>query len=165
MVVRIARHEATHSIIGPANNPRRVDPMSFASQRRTAHLDHTASSQARERRHFLRSHTGHCRSRPGIQWTMGEHTEQRITERSRVARKRPGEQTGEAIGRRLLEIVVYDKHCRIGGTLTLDDLSETVIGDWKMSRFRMACTYAVSQGWLIVSNDALTLTAAGLGAG
>jgi hypothetical protein len=38
----MARHEATHSIIGPANNPRRVDPMSFASQRRTARLDHTA---------------------------------------------------------------------------------------------------------------------------
>ena len=31
----------------------------------------------------------------------------------------------EALARRLLEIVVYDKRCRIGGTLTLDDLAET----------------------------------------
>ncbi len=68
------------------------------------------------------------------------------------------------MGRRLLEIVVYDKRCRIGGTLTLDDLAETEVGDWKMPDFRMACSFAVSQGWLIVENDALTLTTAGLGA-
>ena len=30
-------------------------------------------------------------------------------QRPRIARKRPGKQTAEAIGRRLLEIVVYDK--------------------------------------------------------
>jgi hypothetical protein len=54
------------------------------------------------------------------------------------------------LGRRLLEIVVYDKGCRIGGTLTLDDLAETSeIGDWMMPQFRMACSYAASQGWLI----------------
>ena len=35
-----------------------------------------------------------------------------------------------AIGRRLLEIVVYTKHCRVGGKLTLDDLEVTEIGDW-----------------------------------
>ena len=100
----------------------------------------------------------------GIQRRMGEHTEQRITERPRIARKRPGKQTPEAIARRLLEIVVYDKCCRIGGTLTLDDLAETEIGDWKMPDFKAACAYAVSQGWLIVEDDALTLTTAGLAA-
>ena len=31
-----------------------------------------------------------------------------------------------------------------------------------MPDFRMACSYAVSQGWLIVQADVLTLTAAGL---
>ena len=55
--------------------------------------------------------------------------------------------------------------CRIGGTLTLDDLAETSeIGDWKMPDFKAACTYAASQGWLIVEDDTLTLTTAGLGA-
>lgn len=64
-----------------------------------------------------------------------------------------------------MEIVVYDKRCRIGGTLTLDDLAETSeIGDWKMPDFKAACTYAVSQGWLIVVDDVLTLTTAGLAA-
>jgi hypothetical protein len=33
-----------------------------------------------------------------------------------------------------------------------------------MSHFRAACAYAASQGWLIVSNDTLTLTTAGLAA-
>ncbi len=95
---------------------------------------------------------------------MGERTGQRITQRPRIARKRL-KQASETIGRRLLEIVVYDKSCRIGGTLTLDDLAETEIGDWKMPDFRMACAYAVKQGWLIVEDDVLTLTTAGLGAG
>jgi len=82
-------------------------------------------------------------------------------DRPRVARKRR-KQTADAIGRRLLDIVVYDKRCRIGGSLTLDDLAETAIGDWKMPDFKVACSYAVSQGWLIVEDDALTLTVAGL---
>jgi hypothetical protein len=60
--------------------------------------------------------------------------------------------------------VVYDRCCRIGGTLSLDDLAETEIGDWKMPQFRAACSYAASQGWLIVVDDALTLTTAGLAA-
>jgi hypothetical protein len=68
------------------------------------------------------------------------------------------------IGRRLLEIVVYEKCCRIGGKLSLDDLTETEIGDWKMPDFKAACSYAVSQGWLIVEDDVLTLTTAGLAA-
>ena len=66
----------------------------------------------------------------------------------------PGQQTPEAIGRRLLEIVVYDKCCRVGGKLTLDDLVETSeVGDWKMPDFKAACSYAASQGWLIVRDD------------
>ncbi len=95
---------------------------------------------------------------------MRGHTEQRIAQRARIARKRPGKQSPEVLGRRLLEIVVYGKQCRIGGTLTLDDLAETEIGDWKMPAFKMACAYAISQGWLIVEDDALTLTTAGLAA-
>jgi hypothetical protein len=95
---------------------------------------------------------------------MGEHTEERITERPRIARKRPGKQTTETTGRRLLQIVAYDKCCRIGGTLTLDDLAETAIGNWKMPNYRAACAYAACQGWLIVEDDVLTLTTAGLAA-
>jgi hypothetical protein len=52
-----------------------------------------------------------------------------------------------------------------GRTLTLDDLVDTSeVGDWKMPDFRAACAYAVSQGWLIVEDDGLTLTTAGLAA-
>ena len=93
---------------------------------------------------------------------MGEHIEQQGIQRSRIARKHPSKQTAETIGRRLLAIVVYDKHCRIGGTLTLDELAETEIGDWAMADFKMACSYAASQGWLIVEDDAVTLNTAGL---
>ena len=53
---------------------------------------------------------------------------------------------------------------RIGGTLTLDDLAESEIGDWKMPDFKAACAYAASQGWLIVEDDAVTLSRAGLAA-
>ena len=67
------------------------------------------------------------------------------------------------MGRRLLEIVVYDNRCR-SGTRTLDDLAETEIGDWKMPQFKAACAYAASQGWLVVEDDTLMLTTAGLGA-
>ena len=64
-----------------------------------------------------------------------------------------------------MEIVVYGRSCRIGGTLTLDDLAETSeVGDWKMPDFKAASAYAVSQGWLIVRDDVLTLTVAGLAA-
>jgi hypothetical protein len=99
-----------------------------------------------------------------IQRHMGEHTEQRITERARIPRNRPAKQAPETVGRRQLQIVVYDKSCRIGGSLTLDDLIETEIGDWKMPAFKAPCSYAASQGWLIVQDDALTLTTAGLAA-
>ena len=46
----------------------------------------------------------------------------------------------------------------------MDDLAETAIGDWKMPACKAACTYAASQGWLIVEDDGLTLTTAGLAA-
>ena len=96
---------------------------------------------------------------------MGEHVEDRNTGRLRTARKRPSKQTSETIGRRLLEIVVYRKSCRVGGTLTLDELAETSeVGDWMMPEFRAACSYAVIQGWLIVQHDRVTLTTAGLAA-
>jgi hypothetical protein len=96
---------------------------------------------------------------------MGEHTEQRINKRPRIAQKRPAKQPAEAMGRRLLEIIVYDKMCRISAALTLDDLVETSeVGNWKTPAFKMACAYAVSQGWLIVWDGALTLTTAGLAA-
>jgi hypothetical protein len=66
------------------------------------------------------------------------------------------------MGHRLLAIIVYEKACRIGGTLTLDDLAETEIGDWTMPNFRVATAYATAQGWIVVQDDALTLTTAGL---
>ena len=84
---------------------------------------------------------------------MGEHVAQQNIGRGQISRKRPGKQTAETVGRRLLKIVVYGKSCRIGGKLTLDDLAETEIGDWKMPDFKTACSYAASQGWLIVEND------------
>ena len=97
---------------------------------------------------------------------MGEHVEHRGIQRRRIARKRSRQaESAEAIGRRLLEIVVYDKCCRVGGSLALDDLAETSeVGDWKMPDFKAACSYAASQGWLIVRDDVLTLTTAGLAA-
>ena len=76
--------------------------------------------------------------------------------------KHLSEQKSEASGRRLLEIIVYKRRCRIGGTLILDDLATTEIGDWTMPRFRAAAAFAAAQGWLIVEDDMLTLTPAGL---
>ena len=96
---------------------------------------------------------------------MGEYVAQQNIGRGRSKRSGPGSQTAEAIGRRLLDVVVYTKGCRSGDTLMLNDLAETSeVGDWKMPDYKMACTYAASQGWLIVQDDALTLTTAGLAA-
>jgi hypothetical protein len=96
---------------------------------------------------------------------MGEHVAQQNIERDRANRKRPSKQTAAAIGHKLLEIIVYRKTCRIGGKLSVDDLVESSeVGDWKMPDFKMACTYAASQGWLVVDDDTLTLTTAGLAA-
>ena len=92
---------------------------------------------------------GHNRSTTATPFSMGEHIERQKIERRRIARNRPTKQSAVTMGRRLLDIVVYDKGCRIGEKLTLDDLAETSeVGDWKMADFRSACSYAASQGWL-----------------
>jgi hypothetical protein len=73
---------------------------------------------------------------------MGDHTQQRITERRRIARKRAGEQSPETMGRRLLEIVVYDKRCRIGEKLTPDGLAETSeVGDLEDARLQVGLCF------------------------
>jgi len=36
------------------------------------------------------------------------------------------------LGRRLLEIIVYRQHCRIGAKLSLDELEATEVGDWSI---------------------------------
>jgi hypothetical protein len=95
---------------------------------------------------------------------MGEHSEQLASDRRQISRKQPREQAAHALGRRLLEIIVYGQNCRIGAKLTLDNLEATEVGDWRMPDFRAACGYAASQGWLIVRDDVLTLTTAGLAA-
>ena len=92
---------------------------------------------------------------------MGEHIGRGV-QRPRIARKRPSKQKPETTGRKLLEIVVYEKACRIGGTLGLDDLAETEVGDWMMPDFKAACSFAASQGWLIIQGDVVTRTTAGL---
>ena len=96
---------------------------------------------------------------------MGEHITQQNIDRRRINRKRPSKQAASAIGHKLLEIIVYRKTCRIGHKLSVDDLVESSeVGDWKMPDFKMACTYAASQGWLIVTGDTFALTTAGLAA-
>jgi hypothetical protein len=80
----------------------------------------------------------------------------------RRIRNPPGRQAAEEIGRRLLDVIVYAKGGRIGDKMNLDDLAETSeVGDWKMPDFKIACAYAASQGWLVIEDDALMLTAAG----
>jgi hypothetical protein len=97
--------------------------------------------------------------------SMGEHIQHQGVRPTRIARKRPNEQSAETIARRLLAILVYDKSCRIGAKLSLDDLVESSeVGDWKMPDFRLACRYAASLGWLVVDDHSLTLTTAGLAA-
>ena len=60
-----------------------------------------------------------------IQWGW-ENISNRSTTPDQL-RQRPDKQRAEVLGRRLSPGVacVYDKCCRIGGTLTLDDLAET----------------------------------------
>ena len=80
----------------------------------------------------------------------------------RISRGRPRRRAAEEIGRRLVDVVVYAMACRIGDKVSLDDLAETSeVGDWKMPDFKIACAYAVSQGWLVMEGDALMLTTAG----
>jgi hypothetical protein len=95
---------------------------------------------------------------------MGEHAGQLASNFRGASRKQPRKQTSDALGRRLLEIIVYRQNCRVGSQVTLDHLEATEIGDWSMPDFRGACVYAASQGWLIVQGDLLTLTTAGLAA-
>jgi hypothetical protein len=95
---------------------------------------------------------------------MEEHSGQSTPDRSRSSRKLPRKQTVDALGRRLLAVMVYDRNCRVGGKLTLDDLEATEIGDWTMPQFKAACAYSAAQGWLIVRDDGLTLTTSGLAA-
>lgn len=95
---------------------------------------------------------------------MGEHTTQLAFDSHRTSKKLPRKQTAKELGRRLLDVIVYEKAYRIGGTLCLDDLDATDIGDWKMPDYKAACAYAVSQGWLVIENDTLMLTTAGLAA-
>ena len=96
---------------------------------------------------------------------MGEHAAQFSANRSRIGRKGPSTPTPQALGRQLLDVLVYGKRCRSGGSVTVDDLVETSeVGDWKMPDYRTACAYAASHGWLIVQGGVLTLTTAGLAA-
>ena len=100
---------------------------------------------------------------PATSGVMGEHVAQQNIEHNRTNRKRPSKQAASAKGRKLLEVIVYHESCRIGGKLSVDDLVETSeIGNWQMPDFKIACSYAASQGWLIVEGDGLTLTTAGL---
>jgi hypothetical protein len=87
---------------------------------------------------------------------MGENI-QRRTDKIRMEAH-----TAEPIARKLLGAIVYDKGCRVGDKLTLDDLIETTdIGDWKMSVFETARTYAAAQGWLVIEGESMGLTTAG----
>ena len=56
---------------------------------------------------------------------MGEHAAQRITDQPGGGRKGSSTPTPQALGRQLLDILVYANRCRIGDKLTLDDLVET----------------------------------------
>ena len=138
------RHDTVHLSLGDAGQPRSAIPRHATARLEQLILHIGLAPQAD---HFLPLSYWSLRDPDRYPTGMGEHIEQRRYDRSRTARKRPAKQTPELIGRRLLEIVVYDKCCRIGGTLTLDDLAETSeIGDWKMPDFKAACTYAVSPG-------------------
>ena len=69
-----------------------------------------------------------------------------------------------ALARRLLEILVYERCCRLGDSVQTDEVVETEIGDWKMPEFKGCCHYAASQGWLTIEGDCLTLAVAGIAA-
>jgi hypothetical protein len=93
---------------------------------------------------------------------MEEHIVPHNVTHRRISRGRPRRQPAEAIGQRLLDVVVYAMGCRIGDKVSLDDLAETSeVGDWKMPDFKIACAYATSQGWLVMEGNALMLTTAG----
>jgi hypothetical protein len=96
---------------------------------------------------------------------MGENISHPNIGRHRIGATGPRKQAAEVIGRRLLEVLVYVKHCRVGVKLDIGDLAETTeVGDWKMPDFKIACTYAAAQNWLILGPNTLTLAPAGLAA-
>ena len=96
---------------------------------------------------------------------MGDNIAQQNTGLRQAKMVHSERQTAELFGRRLLDVVVYQKFCRIGGKLDFDDLAETTeIGDWKMPDFKSACAYGTAQGWLVIEGDTLTLTTAGFAA-
>jgi hypothetical protein len=73
--------------------------------------------------------------------------------------------TPETAARELLNVIVYDNRCRSGDAVEFDKLIEmSEIGDWKASRFETARAYAEAQGWLVVEENNLRLTTAGLAA-
>ena len=93
---------------------------------------------------------------------MGENITQQNIGRRTTGTVREERKTAEAIGRKLLDIIVYGKSCRIGAKLNVDDLADTSeIGDWKMPDFKLACSFAAAQGWLVIDGNTLTLTVAG----
>jgi hypothetical protein len=96
---------------------------------------------------------------------MSENIHQPKSGLHRTGRPRPEVRTAESMARKLLDAMVYEKCCRSGDKLNLDDLVETSdIGDWKMSDFETARAYAVAQGWLAIEGNSLRLTTAGLAA-
>ena len=121
----------------------------------------TRGSHDREQLHFHRPANWPVAKAAIIPVGMGEYTPQRIGRRPPIARKRRIKRTAETMGRRLLEIVTYDKSCRIGGTLNLDDRRRLRRSVLEMPVFKTAVSFAVSQGWVIVEDDTLTLRAAG----
>ena len=56
---------------------------------------------------------------------MGEHSRQLASDRRQTSRKQPRKPTAVELGRRLLAVIVYDRNCRIGGQVSLDDLEAT----------------------------------------
>jgi hypothetical protein len=93
---------------------------------------------------------------------MGENITHQNIGRRPTGTVRGDRKAAEAIGRKLLDVIVYGKSSRIGDKLNVDDLAGTSeIGDWKMPDFKLACSYAAAQGWLVIDGDTLTLTVAG----
>jgi hypothetical protein len=84
--------------------------------------------------------------------------------RKQQARSIEPDRPAQVLGRRLLEVLVYEICCRPGDRIGTGQVAESEIGDWKMPQFKAGCSYAVSQGWLIADEDCLILTNAGMAA-
>jgi hypothetical protein len=81
---------------------------------------------------------------------MREHIDQHGLRRARGALTCPRNHAPETIGHRLLERSSSSTNgCHIGGSLRLDDLADSEIGDWTRLNYRAACRYAASRvgGW------------------